>query len=244
MSEPVYDAHVHFGPSTQWVPYVDPVVSIEDVLKKMEEFNVEKSIVFPNPHVGDKYPQLNDIMASAQNNHPESIIGFGRVDPRREDEAAAELKRIKDLKLAGVKLHPYVECFRPDHPFFHEFWGTINDLNLSILIHTGTMFSSPGFLKPVLKKYPELKIILGHLQEGCISLMRDFENVYSDTSGSRVHLLEYAVKTCQDKILFGSDYPYLSHRVQMEVVNAAEISQEEKKRIFSANFREFFDISP
>jgi predicted TIM-barrel fold metal-dependent hydrolase len=217
MSEPVYDAHVHFGPSTQWVPYVDPVVSIEE---------------------------LNDIMASAQKEHPDRIIGFGRVDPRRENEAVAELKRFKDLELSGVKLHPYVECFRPDHPFFDEFWGTLNDLNLSILIHTGTMFSSPGFLKPVLKKYPELKIILGHLQESCISLMRDFENVYSDTSGSRVHLLEYAQKTCSDKILFGSDYPYLSHSVQMEVVRASDIPGSVKNRIFSGNFRDFFDISP
>jgi predicted TIM-barrel fold metal-dependent hydrolase len=223
---------------------VDPVVSIEDVLVKMEEFNVKKSIVFPNPHVGDKYPELNDIMASAQKDHKESIIGFGRVDPRRGEEAQAELKRIKDLELTGVKLHPYVECFRPDHPFFGEFWGTINELELSILIHTGTMFSSPGFLKPVLKKFPELKIILGHLQESCISLMRDYENVYSDTSGCRVHLLEYAMETCQDKILFGSDYPYLSHRVQMEVVNASEISQEAKNRVFSANFRDFFNMSP
>jgi predicted TIM-barrel fold metal-dependent hydrolase len=240
MTHKLYDAHVHFGPSTQWVPYVDPVVSIEDVLEKMEEFNVEKSIVFPNPHVGDKYPELNDIMAKAQKDHPERVIGFGRVDPRRGDEAITELKRIQDLGLLGVKLHPYVECFRPDHPFFKGFWGTLNDLNLSILIHTGTMFSAPGYLKPVLKQYPGLRLILGHLQESAISLMSDYENVYSDTSGCRVHLLEYATESVEDKILFGSDYPYLSHRVQMEVVNASDISESVKGKIFSGNFERLF----
>jgi predicted TIM-barrel fold metal-dependent hydrolase len=240
MTQKLFDAHVHFGPSTQWVPYVDPVVSIEDVLGKMEEFSVEKSIVFPNPHVGDKYPELNDIMAKAQKDHPERIIGFGRVDPRRGKEAISELKRIQDLGLLGVKLHPYVECFRPDHPFFKGFWGTLNDLNLSILIHTGTMFSAPGYLKPVLKEYPDLRMILGHLQESCISLMKDYKNVYSDTSGCRVHLLEYATESCEDKILYGSDYPYLSHRVQMEVVNAADISEEVKGKIFHGNFLKFF----
>jgi predicted TIM-barrel fold metal-dependent hydrolase len=101
------------------------------------------------------------------------------------------------------------------------------------------MFSSPGYLKPVLKKYPELRMILGHLQEGCISLMREYENVYSDTSGSRVKLLEYACETCADKILFGSDYPYLSYRVQMEVVRAAEISEGVENKIFCANFEGF-----
>ena len=242
MGDAIYDAHVHFGPSTQWLPYIDPVVSIEDVLRKMDEHNVEKSIVFPNPHVGDKYPALNDLMAKAQKEHSSRIIGFGRVDPRRGEEAIEELDRIHEMELPGVKLHPYVECFRPDHPFFEDFFGKINELQLTMLIHTGTMFSSPGHLKHVLKKYPELRLILGHLQEGCISLMRNFENVYSDTSGSRVYLLEHAAESCEDKILFGSDYPYLNHRVQMEVVKAAEISEEVKNKIFTGNFKELFSL--
>lgn len=244
MTDSIYDAHVHFGPSTQWLPYIDPVIPIEDVLEKMEMHNIEKSIVFPNPHVGDEYPELNDMVCEAQNKYSTSIIGFGRVDPRRGEEAVSEIRRIYDLGLRGVKLHPYVECFRPDHPFFEEFFRTINDLGMFLLIHTGTLFSSPGYLKPVLEKYSDSKIILGHLQEGCISLMSKYENVYSDTSGCRVYLLEYAVENCEDKILFGSDYPYLNHRVQMEVVKAAEISENVKKKIFSENFKGFILREP
>ena len=37
MAETIYDAHVHFGPSTTWLPYINPEIPIEDVLKKMEE---------------------------------------------------------------------------------------------------------------------------------------------------------------------------------------------------------------
>lgn len=236
MSDTIYDVHVHFGPSTQWLPYINPEVSIEDVLDKMDIHNIQKSIVFPNPHIGDRYPKLNDMVSKAQNTYLDKIIGFGRVDPRRGEEAVKEIKRINELGLKGIKLHPYVECFRPDHPFFSDFFGAIYELDLIILIHTGTLFSSPSHLKPVLDKYPDLKIILGHLQEGCIPLMRDYENVYSDTSGCRVYLLEYAVESCEDKILFGSDYPYLNYRVQMEVIRAADIPEEVKKKIFSENF--------
>ncbi len=237
MKDAIYDAHVHFGPSTQWVPYINPEVTIEDVLREMNRYNIEKSVVFPNPHVGDKYPELNDLVAGAEKKYSSKIIGFGRVDPRRGEEAIREINRIKELGLRGVKLHPYVECFRPDHPFFNEFFSKIRELDMVILIHTGTLFSSPGYIKQVLKKYHDLKFILGHLQEGCISLMRDYENVYSDTSGCRVKLLEYATETCEDKIMFGSDYPYLSYRVQMEVVRAAEISEKVRNKIFAGNFR-------
>lgn len=239
MSNVIYDAHVHFGPSTQWVPYIDPEVSIEDVLNEMEKHSIQKSIVFPNPHVGDRYRELNDLVNEVSKKYASQLIGFGRVDPRRGDEAVMEITRIHGLGLRGVKLHPYVECFRPDHPFFDDFWSNLDNLGMLILIHTGTLFSSPGYLKPVLKKYPSLKIILGHLQEGCISLMRDYESVYSDTSGCRVKLLEYAAETCEDKILFGSDYPYLNYRVQMEVVRAAEISEDVKNKIFAGNFESF-----
>ncbi len=244
MTDAIFDAHVHFGPSTQWVPYIDPVVSIGDVLEEMEHHNIQKSVVFPNPHVGDRYPKLNDMVRDAESKHPSKIIGFGRVDPRRGEEAIEEIERIHGLGLRGVKLHPYVECFRADHPFFGNFFGKISELGMIILIHTGTMFSSPGYLKEVLKKYPDLTIILGHLQEGCISLMRQYEHVYADTSGCRVHLLEYAAESCEDKIMFGSDYPYLSHRVQMEVVRAAGISDNVRGKIFSANFEKLLIKSP
>ena len=244
MNDTIYDAPVHFGPSTQWVPYIDPEVSIEDVLEQMECHQIKRSIVFPNPHVGDRYPKLNDMVVEAENKHPSRIIGFCRVDPRRGEEAVEELERVFGLGSKGVKLHPYVECFRPDHPFFGDFFGKINELGMIILIHTGTMFSSPGYLNDVLKKYPDLKIILGHLQESCISLMRKYENVYADTSGCRVHLLEYAAESCEDRIMFGSDYPSLSHRVQMEVVRAAEISDKVRSKIFAGNFETLLPKSP
>jgi predicted TIM-barrel fold metal-dependent hydrolase len=237
MTQEIFDAHVHFGPSTQWLPYIDPEVTIENVIQKMEEHNIQKSIVFPNPHVGDKYPELNDLMAEAQNKYPSQIMGFGRTDPRRGEEAVKEIERIHSLGLKGVKLHPYVECFRPDHQDFDKFWNTIHNLGLTILVHTGTMFSAPGYLKHVLKKHPDMKLILGHLQEGCIPLMIEYKNVYSDTSGARVYLLEHAVKTCEDKIVFGSDYPYLNYRVQMEVVRASDVSEGIKKKIFAENFK-------
>jgi predicted TIM-barrel fold metal-dependent hydrolase len=57
-------------------------------------------------------------------------------------------------------------------------------------------------------------------------------------------LLEYACETCEDRILFGSDYPYLSHRVQLEVVRAADIPTGIKGKILCENFVRLFSDSP
>ncbi len=233
----IYDAHVHLGPSGPWVPYVKPAVETSTVIEAMDEAEISKSIVFPNPVPGDRYPELNDIIAQAVKDHPDRLIGFGRVDPRRGDEAVEEIYRCVEKGLVGIKLHPFVETYRPDHEEFSSTFDAIYEEDLILLTHTGGGFSSPGYMKKVLKDREEMKVILGHLNEGCISVVDEYENVYADTSGCRVYMLEYACEKIPDGIVFGSDYPYLNYEVQKTVVRAADISEDLKDMIFSSNLK-------
>ncbi len=234
----IWDAHVHLGSSGEWLPYLDPSLKAKTLIEKMEDNTIEKAVVFPNPCVGDRYPEMNDQIAKYMESYPKRLIGFGRVDPRRKKEAVAEVERCaEELELEGIKLHPFVETYRPDHPNFSEFFDTIYEEGLVLLTHTGKNFSSPGYMKKVLEERPDMKVILAHLNEGCISAVEDFENVFVDTSGTRVYLLEHAVERIPDNLVFGSDFPYLNYKVQKEVVNAADISDEHKEKIFRENLR-------
>lgn len=231
----ILDAHVHLGPSGEWVPYVKPSVTKEEVMKAMDDAGIERSIVFPNPVPGDRYPEMNDIIAEAVENYPDRLIGFGRVDPRRGDEAVEEIKRCAGIGLVGIKLHPFVETYRPDHPHFERLFDTIYELDMIILSHTGTNFASPGHMGKVLEEREEMKLILGHLNEGCISVAGDYDNTYVDTSGSRVYMLDHAVEKIPEKIVFGSDFPYLNYEVQKKVVEECDCSDRKKKDIFRDN---------
>jgi len=160
----ICDAHVRLGESGPWQLHMNPTTHVDRLIKLFDRYEVERAVVFPNPNVDDKYPEMNDYIAKSIRKHPKRLVGFGRVDPRRQD-AVQELSRIKNsLKLTGLKLHPMVECFRPDHPFFNKFFQKTNELNLPILFHTGDGFSSPGLISKIAKKYPKLPIILGHLK--------------------------------------------------------------------------------
>ncbi len=237
----IYDAHVHLGPSGEWLPYLDPAVDTETLINAMDDAGIEKAIVFPNPGPGDMYPELNDYIAEAVKEHPDRLIGFGRVDPRRGEEAIKEINQCKELGLEGIKLHPFVETYRPDHPNFENMFDTIYENDLFILSHTGTNFASPGYMKEVLEDREDMKVILAHLNEGCISVADEFENVYVDTSGCRVYMLEHACEEISEKLVFGSDYPYLNYRVQKTVVDAADISKETKKAIFKGNLLDLLE---
>jgi hypothetical protein len=236
----ICDAHVHLGKSGPWQPYMNPTIYVEELLRLFDKYNVEQAIVFPNPNVGDKYSEMNDYIARCVKKYPKCLIGFGRVDPRRED-AIKELNRIKNiLGLTGLKLHPIVECFRPDHHFFNKLFKRANELNLPILFHSGDGFSSPGLILKIAKKYPKLPIILGHLRESTINAMKECENVYVETSGTLPDFIEFSVDIDEDKILFGSDVPYYRYPTQIAIVEAAKISQKVKKKIFFENFQRMF----
>jgi predicted TIM-barrel fold metal-dependent hydrolase len=231
---------VHLGKSGPWQPYANPTIYANELIRLFDKYSVERAVVFPNPNVGDKYPEMNDYIAHCVEKYPKRLVGFGRVDPRRGD-ASKELKRIKNnLGLAGLKLHPMVECFRPDHPFFKEFFKEVNELNLPILFHSGDGFSSPGLILKIAKKYPKLPIILGHLKESGVGALKECENVCVETSGTLPDLIELSVDIDEDRILFGSDVPYYRYPTQMAIVEAADISQKAKRKIFSENFRKMF----
>ena len=236
----ICDAHVHLGKSGPWQPYINPTIYVDELIRLFDKYSVDRAVVFPNPNVGDKYPEMNDYIAECVNKYPRRLIGFGRVDPRRED-AIKELSRIKKgLGLTGLKLHPMVECFRPDHPFFKKFFQKTNKLNLPILFHSGDGFSSPGLILKIAKNYPKLPIILGHLRESAINALKECENVYVETSGTLPDFLELSVDIDEDKILFGSDVPYYRYPTQIAIVEAAEISQKAKRKIFFENFQKMF----
>jgi len=133
-----------------------------------------------------------------------------------------------------------VECFRPDHPFFDKFFQEVSKLDLPILFHTGDGFSSPGLISKIARRYPKLPIILGHLKEGALNIMEQFDDVYVETSGTLPDLIELAADIDENRILFGSDAPYYRYPTQTAIVEAAKISQNAKKKIFRENFEKLF----
>lgn len=238
----ICDAHVHLGKSGPWQPYKNPTIYIDKLIRLFNKYNIEQAVVFPNPNVGDKYPKMNDYIANCIEKYPHRLVGFGRVDPRRED-AIKELNRIKkSLHLTGLKLHPMVECFRPDHPFFNKFFKKVNELQLPIIFHTGSGFSSPGLILQVAKKYPQLPIVLGHLREATVNALKGTENIYVETSGTLPELIELSADINEDRILFGSDVPYYRYPTQIAIVKSAEISQKAKRKIFYENFQKLFRL--
>ena len=233
------DSHIHLGPSGPWLPNFDPSVTADKVIEVMQKYGVTKAVVFPNPLPGSKYPEANDYIISSVRKYPANLIGFGRIDPRYGEEVIPEIKRLAESGIEGIKLHPTVECFRPDHPSFFKVFQAMVDSNIKLIVtHSSESgFAAADLWATVANRFPQLNIILAHLNEACIPLLREFPNIYADTSTASISLIRKAYGVSSSKILFGSDYPYTNYQEELGKI-ITNCSDEEKERILLTNFEE------
>lgn len=238
----INDCHIHLGQSGPWTPDFNPSTTTTEILQLMDKYNIKKAVVFPNPLPGSKYPEANNYIISSVLKYPEKLIGFGRIDPRYGSEIIPEIERLANNGIMGIKLHPVVECFCPDHPYFIPIYEAIVKSGIRvILVHS----SNSGFAEAtrwisVARMFPQLTIILAHLNEACLPLLKRFNNLYVDTSASSPHLIEKACQIDASKVLFGSDYPYMKYEQELEKVMRLNCSIEVKEKILFKNFLEVF----
>jgi uncharacterized protein len=182
---------------------------------------------FCAPFAGWTVP--NDYVAAYVARDPGRLVGFGSVDPD-DPGAPDELERMKhDLGLRGCKLAPIYQNADPLGPGFLRVCETLERLELPMLVHQGTTFVRAGpliYARPVLldeiaRRFPRLVIVIAHLGhpwvEEAVAVARKHPNVYADVSAlhprpwqlynALVCAAEYRV---EQKLLFGSDYPFFT----------------------------------
>ncbi len=180
-------------------------------------------------------PDSNDYVSEIVRAYPEQFIGFATVDPWKGAAAMEEVERaVTELGLRGLKLHPIHQAFYPDDTRFYPLYEKCQELGVPVLFHSGFGAAGAGmrggggfklkYSRPipgfddVAADFPDLTIIMAHPAwpwiEEQIAVALHKPNVYIDLSGWAPRFIPEALvheadTRLRDKILFGSDYPYL-----------------------------------
>jgi len=198
----------------------------------------------------DVYPHLkflNTDIAELAGKYPDRFIGFGSVNPNKDEEYVEEkLREISELNLKGIKMLPTVQFFNPsENKNFERICEYCEKNGKVILYHTGcdpgpweipelSEDANPKYLKPVLEKHSPM-IILAHTGsysafrpglwlDEALNLGKEFENVYFDSSAAS-HFI-YSEKVVEriresvgiERLLYGSDFPVVQgSNMQYEV---------------------------
>lgn len=214
-------------------------------------------------------PVTNDYVASVVRRFPERFLGFASVDPHKGAGAVEELERaVGQLGLVGLKLHPVAQNFRPDDERFYPVFAKAAELGIPVLLHTGNTglgAGTPGgmgmklerarpiYLDTLAADFPELTIVGAHpswpWQDEMIMVALHKRNVYIDLSGwSPKYFPESLVREMkgrlQDKVIFGTDYPFITHSKWFEAFESLGVEERVARKIFVDNAAKVLGVDP
>jgi hypothetical protein len=224
------------APAEKFFRTTVPLREMEEVARHYEELDIVGVLLAWDAETATGLPPLrNDEVAEVVRRFPRQFIGFACVDPWKGRAAVDEMKRaITELGLRGAKFHPGLQAFQPDDPRFYPLYEEIAQLGVPALFHTGTNalgagvgggmgvkldYTRPIYLDTVAAEFPDLTIIGAHpawpWHEEMLAIIGHKANVFMDLSGWSPKyipkiVLDEARTRLSERILFGSDYPFIT----------------------------------
>jgi len=242
--------------------------TFEQMLDEYTRCGVEKLVLFAwDAETTSHMPRVtNEFVAKAADRFPERIVGFASVDPHKKSAVKDFEYAIRELGLAGLKLHPQVQAFEPNDPAYYPLYSKGVELGVPVTFHTGSTywgagleggggiklrFSDPMLLDDVAADFPELKLIMAHpgwpWQDEQLAIATHKSNVYIDLSGwspkyFQPLLITYMTKMIPQKFLFGTDYPMLSPQRWLLDFEALGLSSEIKRMVLRENAKNLLKL--
>lgn len=229
----IFDSHNHIG----YDPIYQKNRSKSELLKEMNENNVDKSVIFPFTNNPDLIKQ-NKIIQEAVEEHPSKFIGFFTMNPKLS-EMTDLMTEYKEDGFRGVVLD---QRFGPSFGDrrAHELVECAYILDLVVWIHTDQKDSMIGIgsLEGMLQKYSGVKYILSSMFRDAFYVANKFKNVYLDTSV--FELSQDLTKLLQPigahRILLGTNTPYSLMKGEINKITISpELSNFQKELILGKN---------
>jgi predicted TIM-barrel fold metal-dependent hydrolase len=239
----VFDVHVHIQPWQGVKPEAlaliddpshadarDIIENADSVLRYLDQQGVERicCINYVSPDVMGFTREVNDWIADFTRDHRDRLLPVGSVNPLHEINVRDEIRRILDLGIRMIKIHPPHQLFAPN-AYRGELWQLAEIYReceargVPVMFHTGTsifprarnVFADPMPIDDVAIDFPRLPIILAHAGrplygETAFFLARRHANVHLDLSGiPPKSLLKYVprLRDVAAKSLWGTDWP-------------------------------------
>lgn len=174
-----------------------------------------------------------------------AFIPFGSFHPDMgEKEALAEIERIAQAGIRGIKIHSDFQHLYIDQPDLMPLYRKCAELGLPVLFHVGdvnTDYSTPKRMYNLCSAMPNLKVIAAHL--GGYSMWADAEkylvgtDVYMDCSESVPWMTEAETydlikRHGVDKVMFGSDFPVFCTDEYFGLIDKLPFTAEEKEQLY------------
>ena len=252
-NESIIDIHTHMGPWFNFHIAADPWA--EGMIAAMDTCGIDLAITSPHVGLGPDAVWGNQQALDAIERFPARFAAYCTVNPNYpEAEMVEELEKcLQHRSFKGIKIHPDTHSYPATGPAYQPMWAFAHERELPVLVHTweSSPTCGPLLFEEIGKEFPRARILLGHagatpkgVRES-IQAARATSNLYLDLTKSLMHRGLLEVMVCEvgvERVLFGTDIPFMDGRSQIGYVAAARLSDEDKRRIFNLNARQLFDL--
>jgi len=189
-------------------------------------------------------------------------VGLAAVDPAKEP--GEHMGEALKMGLKGLKLHPNLQFVYPNDSRLKPVYEAIDEVGGVVLVHTGTSgiggglrggggfkldYSRPIWVDEVAAEYPNASFILAHFGwpwvSEAIAISLQKANVYLDLSGWSPKYIpqevwSYTNTLLQDRVLAGSDYPFIKPRRWLEEFAKVPLKDDVREKVLHLNAEKLF----
>jgi predicted TIM-barrel fold metal-dependent hydrolase len=232
----IIDAHLHVDD----IPALGWKMEAELCVRRLDEAGIDAGVVMT---ITD-WPEVNrgsiDLVAQACAAYPGRLYAFARIHPWYGDEAVAALEQaIVDYGFKGLKLHPVTTI---DHPSGKDTLALIRTAaahSAPTLFHCGDEpLTTPLAVAAAAEACPEATVILGHMGgyfhvDEAIEVAERVPNLVLETSAMPypARIREAVERLGAERVIYGSDGPVCSPRIEVEKVRLAGLDPQDERRV-------------
>ena len=221
-------------------------VTEAQLLELMDRHGVDRAVVRPFKPCDYCYDSANRRLGETVARHAGRLTGFGRVNPL-EKTAPDQVAALRGYGLCGVHLHPWEDNFPINDPRVYPTIEACRAEKLPVYVSTGyPNVSEPLQLWELARKYPDVTFVATHggqldisglSFDDAVRAATTCKNIKFDLSGVyRRDFIELLIQSAgEDNVLFGSCYPYMDVGLEIARIDAAEIPDSAKERLFFRN---------
>lgn len=241
------DAHAHLG---KWYNFYYDAGDFLSMIRIMDRIGIEIAWISALISIGPDYELGNDMVLGAIKTFPDRFKGYVTLSPYFTDKMGEELKKRASQGFIGIKLHPGTHLYPIDGANYLYAYKYADENRWPILIHTWGERDVRTLIE-VAKSYQNAIFIMGHSGGDlksmllAVELAKDVNNVYLDLTGSAMYngIIEYYVdRIGSERILFGTDFPFIDPRPAIGWVRNSRISEEEKFNILKGNAKRILGL--
>ncbi|HEY3556291.1 MAG TPA: amidohydrolase family protein [Kribbella sp.] len=243
----VIDVHAHLGPySLFFIPASDAATMVA----VMDATGTEVTVLAANRAIQQDAHLGNTQSLAAVDAYPDRIAAYAVINPWQDPER--ELERLAgDERFVGIKVHPSLHRYPVTGARYAAVWKFAESTGCPVLSHSEhrSPYDAPSIFQDVAERYPGTSVVLGHagitppgVDEAIEAAVR-YPSLWLEVCGS--HMTGPLIRSMvdqvgSDRVLFGSDFPFIDQRMSLGRVVCAPLTQSQRQDVLSGNARTLF----